>query len=281
MTMNSNDESTSDIEAGGTLDVPLAADREGRVLILTLNRPDRLNALTPELHEQLHHAVEAASRDAAIGAVVLTGAGRAFCSGGDMGGRKDSAAAAPTMEQRADELRRHGETARLLHDMPKPTLAMVNGVAAGAGLALALACDLRIASHDSILTTAYVKVAMSGDLGSSYFLTQLVGSARARELLFLSERIDAAEAHRIGLVSRVVDAGSLRSTTLQVARQLAEGPAVALRYIKRNLACAETRSLDEVLESEAFGMARCGRTQDVKEAARAFREKRPPIFKGC
>jgi 2-(1,2-epoxy-1,2-dihydrophenyl)acetyl-CoA isomerase len=281
MTVNSHDESTSGSVAGAVPDAPLVADREGRVLILTLNRPDRLNALTPELHEQLRHALEAASRDTAIGAVVLTGAGRAFCSGGDMGGRKSAAAAAATMEQRADELRHHGETARLLHDMPKPTLAMVNGVAAGAGLALALACDLRIASHDSMLTTAYVKVAMSGDLGSSYFLTQLVGSARARELLLLSEKIDAAEAYRIGLVSRVVDAGSLRGTTLQLARALAEGPAVALRYIKRNLACAESRSLDEVLESEAFGMARCGRTQDVKEAAQAFREKRPPIFKGC
>ncbi|HEY3659061.1 MAG TPA: enoyl-CoA hydratase [Steroidobacteraceae bacterium] len=281
--MSSHEESRSvaDVGVGGTPDRPLRIERDGRVLILTLHRPDKLNALTPELHEQLHQAVVAASNDADIGAIVLTGAGRAFCSGGDMGGRKDSASAAPTLEQRAEELRRHGETARLLHDMPKPTLAMVNGVAAGAGLALALACDLRIASRDSVLTTSYVKVAMSGDLGCSYFLTQLVGSAKARELMFLSERIDATEASRIGLVSRIVDADSLRAATLQLAQQLAQGPALALRYIKRNLTCAETGSLAEVLETEAFGMGRCGRTQDAKEAALAFREKRPPIFKGC
>jgi 2-(1,2-epoxy-1,2-dihydrophenyl)acetyl-CoA isomerase len=255
-------------------------EREGRILILTLNRPDRLNALTDALHSQLYDAVAGASCDSSIGAVVLTGAGRAFCSGGDMGA-KTPPAAPLTMEQQADELRQRGETIRLLHDMPKPTVAMINGVAAGAGLALALACDLRIAAHDSILTTAYVKVAMSGDLGASYFLTQLVGSAKARELLLLSEKIDASEAHRVGLVSRVVDAGSLRSVTLQVAQQLAQAPAVALRYIKRNLGCAETGSLEAVLDSEAFGMARCRRTQDAKEAALAFKEKRPPTFKGC
>jgi 2-(1,2-epoxy-1,2-dihydrophenyl)acetyl-CoA isomerase len=276
--MSLNDESGSATDAPA--DAPLAIERDGRVLILTLNRPDKLNALTPELHRLLHAAVIEAAHDSNVGAVVLTGAGRAFCSGGDMGGRKDSAAA-PTLEHRADELRHHGEAARLLHEMPKPTLAMINGAAAGAGLALALACDLRIAADQAVLTTSYVKVALSGDLGSSYFLTQLVGSARARQLMLLSEKIDAAEAHRIGLINRIAEAGMLRATTMQVARQLAQGPAVALRYIKRNLLCAETGSLSEVMDSEAFGMARCGRTQDVKEAAQAFREKRPPIFKGC
>jgi 2-(1,2-epoxy-1,2-dihydrophenyl)acetyl-CoA isomerase len=278
--MRSNEESTAVTDAGGALEAPLITEQEGRVLILTLNRPARLNALTEELHEQLQLAVAAASRDAGIGAVVLTGAGRAFCSGGDLVGRKQGPGTAPTMEQRADELRRHGETARLLHDMPKPTLAMLNGVAAGAGLALALACDLRIASHDSSMTTSYVKVAMSGDLGASYFLTQLVGSAKARELLLLSDKIGASEALRIGLVNRIVDARSLRAATMELAQQLAQGPAVAMRYIKRNLACAETCSLEEVLQSEAVAMARCGRTQDAKEAALAFKEKRPPIFKG-
>src|SRR5882672_5576508 len=277
--MSLNDESGSATDAPA--DAPLTIERDGRVLILTLNRPDKLNALTPELHRLLHASVIDAAHDSNVGAVVLTGAGRAFCSGGDMGGRKDSAAAAPTLEQRADELRHHGEAARLLHEMPKPTLAMINGAAAGAGLALALACDLRIAADQAVLTTSYVKVALSGDLGSSYFLTQLVGSARARQLMLLSEKIDAAEAHRIGLINRIAEAGMLRAATMQVARQLAQGPAVALRYIKRNLLCAETGSLSEVMDSEAFGMARCGRTQDVKEAAQAFRDKRPPIFKGC
>ncbi len=277
--MSLNDESRPAADTPGG--APLAAERNGRVLILTLNRPDKLNALTPELHRLLHAAVIDAAQDANIGAVVLTGAGRAFCSGGDMGGRRDSTGAAPTLEQRADELRSHGETARLLHEMPKPTLAMINGVAAGAGLALALACDLRIAAGGAVLTTSYVNVALSGDLGSSYFLTQLVGSAKARQLMLLSDKIDAAEGHRIGLINLIAEPNMLRETTMQVARHLADGPAVALRYIKRNLLCAETGSLSEVMDSEAFGMARCGRTQDVKEAAQAFRDKRPPIFKGC
>jgi 2-(1,2-epoxy-1,2-dihydrophenyl)acetyl-CoA isomerase len=266
---------------GAPAEVPLLRERDGRVLVLTLNRPERLNALTRELHRQLHEAVLDASHDSEIGAVVLTGAGRAFCSGGDLGDRKHSAAAPPTVEQRADELLQHSETARLLHEMPKPTLAMINGVAAGSGLSLALACDFRLASRSAVLTTAYAKVALSGDLGVSYFLTHLVGAARARELLFLSEKIDAAEAHRLGLVNRLVEDAELRESTLQFARALANGPSVAFRYMKRNLVLARNGSLREVLESEAYGMARCGRTQDVKEAALAFRDKRAPVFKGC
>ncbi len=264
----------------GIPEAPLLRELDGRVLVLTLNRPQRLNALTPELHAQLRDAVEHAALDSEVGALVLTGSGHAFCSGGDLGGRNPSQAPL-TLEQKADELRHHGETARLLHEMPKPTVAMLNGVAAGAGLALALACDLRIASHAAVLTTAYAKVALSGDLGVSYFLTHLVGAAKAAELLFLSEKIDAAEAQRLGLVNRVLEAAALRDSTLQLARQLAHGPSVAFRYMKRNLVSAQTGSLEAVLESEAYGMARCGRTQDVKEAAAAFKEKRAAVFKGC
>jgi 2-(1,2-epoxy-1,2-dihydrophenyl)acetyl-CoA isomerase len=263
-----------------TPEAPLLRELDGRVLVLTLNRPQRLNALTPELHAQLREAVEHAAHDPEVGALVLTGSGSAFCSGGDLGSRSQPQVPL-TLEQKADELRHHGETARLLHEMPKPTVAMLNGVAAGAGLALALACDLRIASHAAVLTTAYAKVALSGDLGVSYFLTHLVGTAKAAELLFLSAKLDATEAHRIGLVNRVLEATTLRDSTLELARQLAQGPAVAFRYMKRNLGCAQTGSLQAVLESEAYGMARCGRTQDVKEAAAAFKGKRAAVFKGC
>ncbi len=258
----------------------LLSQREGRVLILTLNRPEKLNALNSELHEQLHGALAAAAEDETVGAVILTGAGRAFSSGGDMGGSHNRALPPPTLEQRADALLRHGDSARLLHEMPKPTIAMINGVAAGAGLALALACDLRTMSKDAKLTTSYAKVAMSGDLGISYFLPRLVGAARARELLFLAPKISAEESLAMGLINRVETLDSLGSVTLALATELATGPAVALRYIKNNLVVAETGSLDEVLRQEAFGMARCGRTQDVKEAALAFREKRAPVFKG-
>jgi 2-(1,2-epoxy-1,2-dihydrophenyl)acetyl-CoA isomerase len=260
----------------------LVADR-GRLRILTLNRPERLNALTPELHHELLDAVGAAAEDAKVGAVVLTGAGRAFCSGGDVKRGADAAAKAvvpETVEERADALRGHGRTTLLLSRMPKPTIALVNGPAAGAGLTLALACDLRIMSSDAVLRTAYARIALSGDLGISYFLTRLVGTARARELLFLDETIDAAAAERMGLVNRVVEAGRFAEEGMRVAQAMADGPGVALRYMKQNLALAETGTLEQVIEREAYNSARCVRTQDVKEASFAFREKRSPVFTG-
>jgi 2-(1,2-epoxy-1,2-dihydrophenyl)acetyl-CoA isomerase len=259
----------------------LLSSTEGRVLTLTLNRPQRLNALTKELHEELLEAVARASTDTSVGCVVLGGAGNAFCSGGDLGGMTQGAERQrQTQEDRAETLLRHGETARLLHCMPKPTIAMINGVAAGAGLALALACDLRVMSRTAVLTTSYVKVGLCGDLGVSYFLTHLVGMARARELLFMSEKLDAEKAFHWGLVNRIEDPDGLSAATLDMARRLADGPAVAFRYMKQSLVRAETQSLPEIIENEAFGMARCGRTQDAKEAALAFREKRPPKFTG-
>ena len=259
----------------------LGSNTEGRVLILTLNRPEKLNALTKELHEELLEAVTRAATDKSVGCVVLTGAGAAFCSGGDLGSTPLGAdLPRPTQEDRADTLLHHGETTRLLHCMPKPTVAMINGVAAGAGLALALACDFRVMSRTAVLTASYVKVGLCGDLGISYFLTQLVGTARARELLFLNRKVDAETALQWGLANRIEDPDGLTATTLDVARQLGEAPGVAIRYMKQNLLRAETQTLSEVLESEAFGMARCGRTQDAKEAALAFREKRPPKFTG-
>ncbi len=262
---------------------PLMIATEGRLRILTLNRPERLNALTPELHHMLRDAVMDAADAPEVGALVLTGAGRAFCSGGDItrGGEAAALAVAPqTLEDRADALRRHGVTASLLGRMPKPTVALINGAAAGAGLALALACDLRIAARGAVLRTAYARIALAGDLGISYFLTRAVGPARARELMFLNEKIDADAAERLGLVHRVVDAEHLEAEGLSVARTLANGPGVAFRYMKQNLSLAETGSLEQVLEREAYNNARCARTQDVKEATAAFREKREPLFKG-
>jgi len=252
-----------------------------RVALVTLTRPERLNALTPELHARLQAAVARAARDPDVGALVLTGAGRGFCSGGDMnGGRRGDHEPRPTLEQRADELVHHGETAKLLHAMPKPTIAMVNGPAAGAGLALALACDIRIGSTEAVLKTAYANVALSGDLGISWFLTRLVGPSRAKELLFLGDRIAPEQALQMGLLNRVESPDTLYAVTMALAQRLANGPAVALRYMKRHVNLASDESLDAVIEAEAYGMARCGRTQDIKEAALAFREKRPPNFTG-
>jgi 2-(1,2-epoxy-1,2-dihydrophenyl)acetyl-CoA isomerase len=174
----------------------------------------------------------------------------------------------------------HGEANLLLHEMPKPTVALVNGAAAGAGLALALACDIRVAADDMIMTTAYAKVGLSGDHGATYFLNALVGPSRTAELMFLSERVSAAQALQWGLVNRVVPAAKLRQEGLDLARALAAGPPVALRQMKRNIRAASSESLRVTMEREANSMVRCSRTEDVKEAALSRREKRPPVFIG-
>jgi 2-(1,2-epoxy-1,2-dihydrophenyl)acetyl-CoA isomerase len=267
--------------AAAVAEPPLLVKTDGRLRLLTLNRPESLNALTPELHHMLLNAVMEAAADPQVGAVVLTGAGRAFCSGGDVKRSSADAAKAPqTIEERADTLRGHSRTTLQLSRMPKPTIALINGAAAGAGLTLALACDLRVMASDAVLRTAYGRIALPGDLGISYFLTHLVGSSRARELLFLDEKIDAATAERLGLVNRVVASTEFEEEGRRIALALALGPSVAFRYMKQNLAFAETATLEEVIEREAYNSARCVRTQDVKEAALAFKEKRAPNFSG-
>jgi 2-(1,2-epoxy-1,2-dihydrophenyl)acetyl-CoA isomerase len=254
---------------------------EGGVAVLTMNRPERLNALTRAMLSGLRTHLAALAEDPAVGCVVLTGAGRAFCSGGDV--RAQAAAAGKseqTPEHRADQLRASMEASRLLHDMPKPTIAMVNGVAAGAGMSLALACDLRIAGESARMTTAFAKVGLSGDYGGTYFLTQLVGPSKARELYLTAELLDASRLLALGLVSRVVPDATLVTETMALAGRFASGPRVAYRYIKRNMKVAEEGSLADTLDAEAFGMLRCRETADHAEAARAFVEKRAPVFSG-
>jgi 2-(1,2-epoxy-1,2-dihydrophenyl)acetyl-CoA isomerase len=164
--------------------------------------------------------------------------------------------------------------------MPKPTIAMLNGVAAGAGFSLALACDLRVAGESARLTTAFVKVGLSGDYGGTWFLSNLVGPARARELYFTSDMLDARQIAELGLASRVVPDTELEAETMRLATKLANGPAMALRYIKRNLNVASTGSLADTLDSEASGMLRCRQSEDHREASRAFVEKRAAVFTG-
>lgn len=267
----------------GGEDGELLVRDEGRLRIITLNRPERMNALTPALHHALQDAVIAAASDADVGALALTGAGKAFCSGGDVRKSAEAAekAARPeTVEERADTLKAHSRTTLMLHRMPKPTIALVNGAAAGAGLALALACDLRVMAADAVLRTAYARIGLCGDLGISYFLDRLVGPSRAAELLMLNEKVDAAMAARLGLANRVIAPDQFETDGLDLASRLAHGPSVALRYMKQNLAAAETGTLEQVCEREAYNAARCVRTKDVKEAAAAFREKRDPVFLG-
>ena len=251
------------------------------VAILTLNRPERLNALTATMIAGLTGILADWANDPAIGCVVLTGAGKGFCSGGDVAVQAANAGkSTQSPEQRADGLRAGMEASRLLHEMPKPTIAMVNGVAAGAGMSLALACDMRIVAESARMTVAFAKVGLSGDYGGSYFLTRIVGPALARELYFTSEILTSTRLERLGLASRVVPYDRLEAETMQLARKFASGPRMAWRYIKRNMKAAEEGSLADTLDSEAQGMLRTRETEDHAEAAKAFVEKRAPVFGG-
>ena len=253
------------------------------IATLTLNRPASRNSLTTEILFELAQAMPRLAQDPAVRLVVLTGKGGAFCAGGDVKGfanRAVDSSNAPTFEQSAQTLRARMEVSRWLHEMPKPTLAVISGPAAGAGLSLALACDMRIAADEAKLTTAFSKVGLSGDFGGSYFLTQILGAAKAREMYFTAEVILGKEAARIGLVNRSVPGEQLAQAAADYARELASLPTIAVGYMKRNLNAAMQNSLSEVLDLEATHMIRTFETHDHKAAAVAFVEKRAPQFEG-
>jgi 2-(1,2-epoxy-1,2-dihydrophenyl)acetyl-CoA isomerase len=250
-----------------------------RVATLTLNRPDRLNALSAPMLEGLLEALPRLAADAQVAVVVLTGAGRGFCAGGDVKSMAEGSSQLG-MDDAVQRLRSRMEVSRLLHTIPKPTIAMVNGPAAGAGLAMALACDLRVAAESARFITAFAKVGFSGDFGGSYFLSKLLGNGKARELYYLGEPLDAAQALALGLVNTVVPDVELLHATMALAQRLARGPGVALGLMKQNFNAAETCTLDELLDLEAQHQIQTARTEDHAEAARAFVEKRPPLFKG-
>ena len=258
----------------------LEALKDG-VAVLTLNRPDRLNAMSPSMLDALLEALPRLAAEPEVGVVVLTGAGRAFCAGGDVKAMAEGREfGGTTLEDKAQALRSRMEVSRWLHEMPKPTIAMVRGAAAGAGLSLALACDLRVAGDTARFATAFARVGYSGDFGGSWFLTQLVGTGKARELYFTTDIVDAREARELGMVNRVVPDARLEEETLALAARLARGPRVAYRYMKRNFNAAESGTLKDLLDLEAWHHTRCGLTEDHREAAKAFVEKRDPVFRG-
>jgi 2-(1,2-epoxy-1,2-dihydrophenyl)acetyl-CoA isomerase len=261
----------------------LLADLDGGVLTLTLNRPDARNAMSAAMNQALGERLAWAELNPEVKCVILTGAGKGFCAGGDVkgmnarneGGREatiDEAIARQRLNQRA--------TAGKLHTMPKPTIAALPGAAAGAGLALALACDLRVMAKGAILTTAFGKVGFSGDYGGTWFLSQLVGTAKARELYFLSERVSAEEALALGLTNWVCEPEDLQAKAMEVARKIAAGPSVALRYMKENLNRALGGEPLECMDLEATHHVHTGQTEDHRAAAKAFVEKREPVFTG-
>ena len=259
----------------------LASESDG-VAILTMNRPERRNALSGEMLDGMARALYYAERSAQVRCVVLTGAGGGFCAGGDVKGMAaGGGGGGPTLDERIHAQRlSQRNTAGRIYLMPKPVIAMLTGPAAGAGLSLALACDMRVMADTAVITTAFAKVGFSGDYGGTFFLSQLVGSGKARELYYLSERLDAAECLRLGIANRVVPAADLERATLDIAGRIASGPTVAYRYMKENFNRASSGDVIECLDLEATHHVHTGLTEDHRDAAKAFVEKREPKFSG-
>src|SRR5579871_450934 len=254
-------------------------DLDSGLLTITMNRPERRNALNADMTRGLVEAARRAAEDHEVRAVLLKGAGGTFCVGGDV--KSMAAGRAPmSFEEKQINLRKGMEVSRILHQMPKPVVAQLDGAAAGAGLSMALSCDLRVASQSCKITTAFAKVGYSGDYGGTYFLTQLLGSAKARELYLLSPVLSAQEALALGMVTKVVPDAEIDAAARELAMSLAQGPSIALGYIKRNINNAETMSLEACFDGEAIHHTRAGETADHKEASKAFVEKRKANFRG-
>ena len=263
----------------------LLCNVDERVATITLNRPEKRNALSDRLTPALRQTLLDLATRSDVGCVSITGSCIAFCAGGEVGGMGASKTPAdappPSAEERTRTLIQKQETLTLrLADHAKPTIASLPGVAAGAGLSIALACDIRIAAASTFITTAFRNIGFSGDYGGSWLLTQLIGPSRAKDLYYTARRVHADEAVQLGLFNRVVADEELASATLELARQIASGPPIALGYMKENINRAVTGDLRSCLALEADRMTRCAATKDHKEAVSAFLEKRPPLFSG-
>lgn len=265
----------------------LLCDIDDGVATFTFNRPEKKNALGNELTPALRQGLHDLELRTDVRCIMLTGAGNAFCSGGDvsgMGGSAPSADADAPKPSTADRVRtlQHGQNNLTLriHQLEKPVIAALPGAAAGAGFSIAVACDLRVASESAFLVTAFRNIGVSGDYGGSWNLTQLLGTAKAKELYFLSERVSAQDALALGLVNQVFPDESFRTDALAYAKRIAHGPTAAIRYMKKNINHAADSSLASALDLEAEHMVRAFQTDDSKEAIRAFQEKRQPTFKG-
>jgi 2-(1,2-epoxy-1,2-dihydrophenyl)acetyl-CoA isomerase len=251
-------------------------DQEAHVATVTLNRPDALNALTVPMKRELLAAFRGLERDADVRAVILTGAGRAFCAGQDLRERLEPDAAPLGVEVRE----RYNPIVRSMRSLAKPIVGAINGVAAGAGASLAMACDIRIASDAATFALAFGRVGLVPDSGATWFLPRLVGATRAAELALLNDPVSAADALRIGLVGRVVPAEELATEAGSVAARLAAGAPMAIALTKRALNASWERDLDAALDYEAHLQDMAGRTKDHAEGLTAFTEKRPPRFTG-
>jgi 2-(1,2-epoxy-1,2-dihydrophenyl)acetyl-CoA isomerase len=258
----------------------LLYDVKDYIATLTLNRPERLNALGDTLREDFFDAIGKAAADPEVRVIVVTGAGRGFCSGGDVKSMKEreTSEEKPAPGEQAFPIRDRAILA--MRDCPKPIIAAVNGPAAGAGMNLALACDLRIASTAAKFSQAFVKRGLTPDWGGSWLLPRLVGTAKAAELIFTGDSIDADEALSLGVVNAVVAPETLMAETYKLAEKIAAGPPVAIQLAKRAIYHNQDVDLRSGLEFESFAQGICRQTEDSKEGVRAFIEKRAPVFKG-
>lgn len=252
---------------------------EQGIATITLNRPDKRNAFNLEMIEAWTAALHACRDDDAVRVVVMTGAGKAFCSGGDVGGMADTASETPLSNK--DRLWRHiHRVAFALEDLDKPVIVAVNGVAAGAGMDMALLGDIRFAAQSAKFAESYVKMGLVPGDGGAYLLPRIVGTAKALELLWTGDVIAADEAERLGIVNKVLPDDELMAFTYQFARRLADGPSIAIRLIKRAVHQSARLDLRTSLDLVSSHMAVVKASEDHKEAARAFAEKRAPQFKG-
>jgi enoyl-CoA hydratase/carnithine racemase len=262
----------------------LLCEIRDRVAIITLNRPEARNALSDRLTPALRTMIKTCGEDPEVGALLITGAGTAFCAGGDvkgMGANRDpKRLAMPFDDKVADLQERQRLLTGALVSVRKPTIAALPGAAAGAGLAIAMACDIRIAAESAFVTTGYLKVGLSGDYGMAWLLTRLVGTARARELMFTADKVDARRCEAIGLVNRVVPDDELQGEAFALASSIAAGPTLALRYMKDNLDEALSFDFATARDHEAERLVRTTVTADHREAVQAFIEKRKAVFKG-
>ncbi|MHB0791273.1 enoyl-CoA hydratase-related protein [Bradyrhizobium sp. 5.13L] len=260
----------------------LLAEIRDHVAVLTLNRPEVRNALSRRLSAALGNVIKRCGENSQVRSILVTGAGAAFCAGGDVKGMSEgSTAAEPTFDQRVSDLRSNQRAVwGALVGMRKPTVAAIPGAAAGAGLALALACDIRIAAQSAILITSYARVGLSGDCGIAWLLTRLVGFSRARELMFLSERVDARRAESLGLINQSLPDADLQEKAFALAAGLARGPTFAFGCMKNNLDHAVNAEFLESMDYEAENLIRTELSLDHKEGVRAFGEKRNPAFQG-
>jgi 2-(1,2-epoxy-1,2-dihydrophenyl)acetyl-CoA isomerase len=259
----------------------LTIDRQDNVAVVTLNRPEKLNALSKNLQHEMRAAAAELRGDDSIRVVIWTGAGRGFCSGADLTGGRPGDEGTPPQNERLDEMGWVGHQAHAIYDLDKPTIAAVNGVAAGAGMSLALGCDMRVGNRNARFKTVFIERSLSPDSGMSFFLPRIVGYSRAADLIYTSRAVDAEEAYRIGLLDRLFEGDDLLDQALELASQIAAWPPVAMRSAKRVLQHNMHVELDEALRYETAGLGFARRApHDVAESRASFVEKRKPLFTG-